>query len=325
MALLASAADAEPRTKVLDVCKGCIASMPKDSDTKSTPAPLLVTLHGDWGAMAPEVHASWERYAAPRGVVLLSLTCPPELGCKKSWWQWNGDPAWIGGQVDRLASRVAIDRDRMWLAGWSGGATYMGMHTQELERKFAAFVFQGGGVWPLRAGCTKEKIPTVFLAGDKNPLHEHILVLRKHYEECGNEVTFFLLKGADHDGEWSSLDKRGKEVMEILWAKKKPIIAEATPPSAPAPSETAAPVPSAAASQPPPVASHPPEPVHPRSGCSCDLAAASEGVFSCVATSMLALCTISRRRRRLARERAEDRCRPHRDGRSPSRRPSHPE
>jgi hypothetical protein len=87
--------------------------------------------------MAPEVHAAWERFAAPRGVAVLALACPVELGCKGSFWRWNGAPSWIVTQVDRLASHHAIDRSRTWLAGWSGGASYIGLRTQELERTFS--------------------------------------------------------------------------------------------------------------------------------------------------------------------------------------------
>ena len=94
-ALLAADARADKRSKITDVCAGCIASVPDSPE----PAPLLVTLHGDWGQMAPELYAAWERLAAPRGVALLSLACPTRLGCKASYWQWNGDPAWLDEQI----------------------------------------------------------------------------------------------------------------------------------------------------------------------------------------------------------------------------------
>ena len=263
-----TAVRAAPRTKVEGICKGCLASVPTQSDAASSPAPLLVTLHGDWGAMAPELHAAWERFAAPRGVALLSLTCPVELGCKRSWWQWNGNPAWLTEQIDRLAARHAIDRERLWIAGWSGGAAYMGMHTQEFERTFAALVIHGGGIWPSRSGCAPEKAPVTFLIGDQNPLHAHVLKLRDHYEECGNEVVMMLLRGAEHEGEWSALDKRGGEILDWLATKRHVAIAVATP------SSTAG-----AITEPPPTtvssSSRPtaPEALPPRAGCGCGLAA----------------------------------------------------
>ena len=284
-AFFATEARASPRTKVADICAGCLASVPSRSDD-SAASPLLVTLHGDWGAMAPELHATWERFAAPRGVALLSLTCPSELGCKRSWWQWNGDPAWIGQQIDRLAARHAIDRERVWLAGWSGGATYIGMHTQELERTFAALVFHGGGRWPSRPDCSPEKAPAVFLVGDQNPLHAHVLKLREHYEHCGNEVSFMLLRGAEHTGEWSALDKRGGEILDLLATRRR--VAVAAPPSfTPSPAPT---VQDAGAAQ--------PEPVRPRAGCGCDLTTRSPRPSWLVAATLFALAW---RRRALPR------------------------
>lgn len=262
-------AKAAPRTRVDGICKGCLASVPATSDGASKPAPLLVTLHGDWGVMAPELHAGWERFAAPREVALLSLTCPSELGCKRSWWQWNGSPQWITEQIDRLAARYAIDRERLWVAGWSGGATYIGMRTQEFERTFAALVLHGGGIWPLRPECAPEQVPATFLIGDQNPLHAHVLKLREHYQQCGNEVVTMLLRGADHDGEWSALDKRGGEILDWLATKRHVTVAVASAlPAAPV-----SPAPTTAA----PSTAAPPEmrPLPPRAGCGCDTTALS--------------------------------------------------
>jgi len=265
-------ARAEPRLKVAGICAGCLASVARGSDEKSEPAPLLVTLHGDWGPMAPELHAAWERVAAPRGIALLSLSCPADLGCKRSWWKWNGDPAWISEQIDRLAARHAIDRERVWLAGWSGGAAWMGMHAQELEPTFAALLFHGGGIWPSRAGCAPEKVPVFFLAGDQNPLHAHVLGLRKHYERCENEVSFQLLRGADHNDEWMVLNQRAGEVIDWLASKRRRTVAVvsavAPPASAPVtvPPETTAPSPSMARPRPPQ-----PSPLPPHAGCGCEV------------------------------------------------------
>lgn len=268
-----SEARAEPRTKIADICTGCFASAPSPSDGKPPP-PLLVTLHGDWGVMARELHAAWERFAAPRGVALLSLTCPVDRGCKKSWWQWNGSPRWIAEQIDRLAARLPVDRERMWIAGWSGGSAYIGMHSQEFEGMFAGLVLHGGGIWPSRAGCAPEKAAAIFLAGDQNPLHPHVLELRKHYEACGNEVSFILLRGADHDAEWKALDKRGGEILDWLSTKRRVALAApaASTVQADLPPPGGPPVsPSPRVSAPSP---SPPEPVRPRAGCGCELMSA---------------------------------------------------
>lgn len=257
-------AEASPRKKIADVCEGCLATVPDDSE----PAPLLVTLHGDWGNMAPDLHRAWERFAAPRNVALLSLACPSKLGCKNSWWQWNGEPSWIVAQIDRLATSRAIDRERVWLAGWSGGASYIGMRTQELERTFAGIVIHGGGVWPWPDDCPAQKAHVVFLVGDRNPLHKNGLVLRDHYARCGNPLTFHLLRGAEHEGEWKALSEKGGSILDELASVKltHPVPAIATLVSA-APSTA----PSSISQPAPQPTVQPPPPVQPRSGCGCDM------------------------------------------------------
>ncbi|HSO37169.1 MAG TPA: PHB depolymerase family esterase [Labilithrix sp.] len=271
--LAASRARAEVRPKITDICPGCLATVPQASE----PAPLLVVLHGDYGFMAPELHKAWERFAAPRGVALLSLSCPSDLGCKRSWWQWDGDPAWITVQVERLASRHALDRERLWIAGWSGGASYIGMRTQELERSFAALVIHGGGVGPSRSGCAVEtaaRARVVFLVGDKNPLHDRAVRLREHYEACGNEVSWRLLPGAEHTGEWSGLDKSGGEILDLLATKRRIASKEQEP----RPAATVAASPPAAASAPPPApapTAQGPAPMPTRMGCGCHVTSRS--------------------------------------------------
>src|SRR5689334_23255801 len=107
-------------------CKGCLLDVPKSD----TPLPMLVVMHGDREA-APAAHARWRAAAKQRKWVLLSLDCPVDEGCTKakehSWWQWGGEPQWIVERVADVRERVAIDPARIYLAGWSGGATYLGM------------------------------------------------------------------------------------------------------------------------------------------------------------------------------------------------------
>jgi poly(3-hydroxybutyrate) depolymerase len=105
---------------------------------------------------------------------VLSLQCPVDQGCKDSWWKWNGDPGWIVDQVAAVAKAVPIDPARIYLAGWSGGATYLGMHAPAWSAAFAAVVIHGGGHRP-SAGCPERPLPAYFLAGDRNPFHDRRL------------------------------------------------------------------------------------------------------------------------------------------------------
>jgi predicted esterase len=179
------------------------------------PSPLLVVLHGDSGVTASELQAAWARFAGPRNVAVLSLTCPVSEGCKGSWWRWNGDPAWIAREVDRFAEKHPIDRERLWIAGWSGGASYIGMRAQELGRLFTGIVIHGGGVAPSRSECGPKR-PVVMLLGDKNPLHGLARELRDYYATCGHPMNVMLLPGADHAAEWKALDARGGTILDAL-------------------------------------------------------------------------------------------------------------
>ncbi len=228
-------------------CDGCAASLP---ELDAGPPPLLVVLHGDYGVTARELERAWAKHASPRGVGVLSIACPRALGCNGSFWKWNGDPSWITAQVDALAQRHPIDRDRLWIAGWSGGATYIGMRTQFFERSFAALVHHGGGMAPSQSGCATPPAPVYFLVGDKNPLHEHARWLRDHYESCGNAVTWDLLRGADHGAEWRALDTHAPAILEWLASKR---LAHDPPP------------PPVESVQPAPIVAAPPAP----RGCGC--------------------------------------------------------
>lgn len=209
-------AGASPIRLVDAPCAGCRASFPAGA---SAP-PLLVVLHGDWGPGAPELLAAWEKHAIARGVAVLSLACPKDRGCDRSWWRWNGDPSWLREQVDALAKLRPIDRERVWLAGFSGGASYIGMRAPELQRSFGALVYHAGGV-PPSGGCVAGGAPAYFLSGSKNPLQHLAIALRKHHEACGDGVVWDGLAGADHTAEWRALDAHGGAIVDWLLPKKR--------------------------------------------------------------------------------------------------------
>ena len=105
-------------------CTRCTLDVPAN---RKAPIPLLVVLHGDRDHAANTANR-WRAAAKARGWALLSLECPVADGCKGSWWQWNGDPGWVIAQVAAVQSSLSIDPARIYRGGWSGGATYIGMH-----------------------------------------------------------------------------------------------------------------------------------------------------------------------------------------------------
>ena len=195
------AAPQAPRAKVHRTasnapCAGCALDVPR----RPGRVPLLVILHGDHeGASAAADR--WRHAAKARGWAVLSLQCPCE---SESWYKWDGSPSWIRAQVDAVAGRIAIDRDRVYLVGWSGGSTYIGMNAPAWPKAFAAVVIHGGGQPPDDEACPSH-LPAYFLVGDRNPSFPAAQRLRAYLQRCGQEVRWDLEKGADHLAEDDAL------------------------------------------------------------------------------------------------------------------------
>jgi poly(3-hydroxybutyrate) depolymerase len=176
--------------------------------------PLLVVLHGD-GETAKDRAKPWREAVARRGWKLLALDCPRARGCDDgAWYRWDGDPQWIHDQVRDLASRVPIDVSRVYLAGWSGGATYIGKRLPAWSSMFAAVVIHGGGVPPRSEECPDRAFPAYFLVGDRNPAHDAARRLRDYFVTCKQEVKWDLVPGANHEQEDAALTPR--KAAEIL-------------------------------------------------------------------------------------------------------------
>lgn len=178
-----------------------------------TRVPLVVVLHGD-REHAHDAAARWRTAVDSHGWALLALDVPEG----DSWWKWDGDPQWVIDQV--AAVKRPIDRERVYLVGWSGGATYIGMHAQAWRGTFAAVVLHGGGMAPEDDVCTT--LPAYFLVGDRNPLHRLAKDLRAYFEGCHAEVTWDLVKGADHAHEEAALTrKKANTILDWLAAKHR--------------------------------------------------------------------------------------------------------
>jgi poly(3-hydroxybutyrate) depolymerase len=183
-------------------CRGCTLQVPIDA---TEDVPLLVVLHGD-NDNARERAAKWSDAVEQRGWALLSLECPDERGCPGgSWYKWDHDPTWVHDQVREVIASHPIDPARIYLAGWSGGATFIGQHLQAWPSVFAGAVIHGGGVQPRSEECPDRPLPAYFLVGDGNPAHGGMKRLRAYFERCGQDVQWDLLPGANHDREDAAL------------------------------------------------------------------------------------------------------------------------
>jgi len=216
IATAAVRADATQRTPP---CTGCTLEI---ASAVTDPVPLVVVLHGN-ADTARERASKWREPVLRRGWALLALDCPDELGCTdRSWYKWKHDPAWIIDQVREVTERHRIDTTRMYLVGWSGGATFIGQHLQSWPRVFAAVVIHGGGQPPNDAACPDRPFPAYFLVGDQNPAHGAAKRLRAYFDGCEQEVQWDLLRGADHAMEDAALTgAKGDQILRWLANRRR--------------------------------------------------------------------------------------------------------
>jgi len=304
-------ASAAPARRTGYPCEGCLFDPPPEGATK---APLLVVLHGDApGGKTPFVARDatpFARAAADRGISLFAPKCPTAKGCRKgSFWQWSeGDPPrWIEEQIDVIEHDYPIDPERVWIAGWSGGASFLGVHYARLGARYAAVVFVGGGIPPAAPGCAHASPPAYFLVGDRNPLHHLARELHARVAECSSDVTWDLLRGRNHAGEWRALGEKGKAESLLDWLAARPRApapeAPAAPPTVEAPAPTVeAPDPTRHAEAPPPPAPTAMPPRAPRCDCAMTIPATNEGFA--LGLSLVALLRARRAKRRSIRANA---------------------
>ena len=200
-------------------CARCTVDVPA---TKK-PVPLLVVLHGNHES-AEDAAKRWRTAALSRDWALLSLQCPAQHGCDDvgRWYRWRGDPSWVFAQVNAVAGEHRIDRSRIYLAGWSGGATYIGSKLPAWQRMFAAVVIHGGGQAPATDDCGVHPLPAYFLVGDKNPGHGGAKRLRAYVQRCGHEHVWDLLEGANHAAEDRALDAvKASQILDWLADRRR--------------------------------------------------------------------------------------------------------
>jgi predicted esterase len=200
-------------------CPGCIMVVPP-SYSPNRPAPLMVALHGD-GASTDLVVRMWKEPLERRGYLLLALRCPRELGCENSFWRWHGDPAWITAKLDAVEAAYSIDRARVYLSGWSGGSTYLGLSAPLLSPRFAAISLNGGGVPPPSGMCGACKPPVYYFAGSKNPMISLVRSTADYFKRCGHEVVWDLGSDLDHPGELQAIFAGPVAERVVAWLDTK--------------------------------------------------------------------------------------------------------
>jgi predicted esterase len=189
-------------------CDRCVLEAP--TGARDEKRPMLVVLHGD-REHAKDAAARWRAATKANRWVLLALEVPEG----DSWWKWGGDPSWVIARAEKVAAEANVDRERIYLVGWSGGATYIGDFAQAWEPTFAGVVIHGGGRAPTKDTCVK-RLPAFFLVGDNNKLHPLAVELREYFEACKQSVVWDVIEHGAHRAERKALTTR-KAIAILAW------------------------------------------------------------------------------------------------------------
>jgi polyhydroxybutyrate depolymerase len=204
---------------------------------RTRPAPVVIDLHGSGSHPAQELEISGMSAAAEeRGlvVVLPEAVAPFPLG-GHTWnvpfdQRYPDDVRFVGDVLDDIERRLCVDRSRVWVTGFSGGARLASRLACELAGRIAALAAVGGLRAP--AGCARP-VPVVAFHGAGDPVNPYAGggpaywgegvdaafgswaregsctgevrssvapgVERRTFESCaGGEVTLYRLEGAGH-------------------------------------------------------------------------------------------------------------------------------
>lgn len=200
-------------------CPGCLVVLPARVPRGT---PLLVALHGDEGDPAL-VASLWGPVTSARGVILFAPRCPTSSGCQASWWAWlqSGpayDDGWLGRQTQLVERRYRIDREREYIAAWSGGADFLGWYALRHADRFAGSAFVAGGV-PYTAACPQRRMAAIFLGSDADFRTEsgQPAQVRATLARCGDATAALSLHGADHQATIMSLQTGGYGAQILRW------------------------------------------------------------------------------------------------------------
>ncbi len=220
-------------------CTDCRVHVPSGY-SPSVPAPLVVTLHGDEGrdygtaAAASGSIDLWRAAADARGFIVVALACPADRGCNGAWSDWldseqyrvsDGNLGWLDEQVAAIEASYNIETRAEYLAGYSGGAYWLGYTGPARSSRFAGVAFIAGGMPAYHAynGCPPCSIPGYFLGGDGDYRTEgQMSDTATAFNGCGQELQLDLYSG-DHQQTIASLSGDQKALDILDWFLARPL------------------------------------------------------------------------------------------------------
>jgi len=155
---------------------------------KNENLPLVMMLHGAGGtASGAADHYGWREQAdAGRFIVVFPQGLPFDLSRPANfrenpnvWDDFSGrmdktkrpdDVAYLSEVLDDVASRCPVDRNRIYLTGFSNGASMTFRMGIELADRFAAIAPVSGHCWNKNI-TPKRPVPMLFIVGTADPLN----------------------------------------------------------------------------------------------------------------------------------------------------------
>jgi poly(3-hydroxybutyrate) depolymerase len=212
LALLAASGDLSAAPRQAAPCRDCVLSVPDH------PAGLLVVLHGDdTGASAAFI--DWREAARRADLALLAPQCPSDRGCEGSWWRWalsaRHDPEWLDAQIAAVASAARIDR--VYVAGFSGGASYLAGWAPAHAGAISRVAFVSGG-YPATDRCPAQPLSTLFLIGGVDPMiATYVRPLAAWLRTCANvEIAWRVVPRLGHAAMHAAL-RNGRAAEVVSW------------------------------------------------------------------------------------------------------------
>ena len=212
-------------------------------------APLVIVLHGATADGRNDVgRYGWEHVANNRGFIVAGPDAPTLRGgppSNQNYRAWNhggrtpgnisasDDVGFIAALIDDVSRAAAIDRRRIYVAGFSSGAAMAHRLALELPGRFAAISASAGGLMLPAYRRPERGVPILLSAGDRDPVtpvdgkgtfvadsHRTLIDKWRILDDCpaprrlaapkdlvieasgpcrdGSEVRYVLMLGVDH-------------------------------------------------------------------------------------------------------------------------------
>ena len=164
----------------------------------STPAPLIVMLHGS-NRTGVTLVEKWKDYAKKEGIILAG----PDASNLSGWGSPQDGPDYLHDLVEELKTKYPVNPRRVYLFGHSAGASFA-LHMSLMESQyFAATAIHAGALARDDMGLielAKRKIPISIQVGDSDeffPLKE-VRATRDALKEAGIPVDLIEIANHDH-------------------------------------------------------------------------------------------------------------------------------